>query len=130
MRVATCDRVPTIGIVDDDLSVCRALSRMVKVSGFEVRSYGSAQELLGDEQLGGIDLLLLDIKMPAVDGFALQRQLAVSGLSIPFVFMTSYDNDAWRAKAIEEGAIAFMLKPLDETDLLAAIHKGLGLMNS
>lgn len=80
---------------------------------------------MDDRQIGGIDLLLLDIKMPVMDGFALQEHLATAGFSIPIVFMTSYEVDKMRAKLMGKGSTAFLQKPIDEKDLLAAIREGL-----
>ena len=123
MRTAMPDKSRTICVVDDDPSVCKALSRLIKLSGFNVKSYGSAQELLDDKQLGIIDLLLLDIKMPVMDGFALQDHLSAAGFNIPIVFMTAHEVDRMRAKVMEKGAVAFLQKPFDEKDLLEAINK-------
>ena len=119
------DRCRTICVVDDDPAVCKALSRLIKLSGFNVKSYGSAQALLDDKQLGSIDLLLLDIKMPAMDGFALQDHLSAAGFNIPIVFMTAHEADRMRATVMEKGAVAFLQKPFEEQDLLEAITNGL-----
>jgi FixJ family two-component response regulator len=119
------DRCRTISVVDDDPAVCKALSRLIRLSGFNVKSFGSAQELLDDMQLGNIDLLLLDIKMPVMDGFALQDHLYAAGFNIPIVFMTAHEADSMRAKVMEKGAVAFLQKPFEEQDLLAAINNGL-----
>jgi len=115
----------TICVVDDDPAVCKALSRLIRLSGFVVKSYGSAQALLAGKQLGSIDLLLLDIKMPAMDGFAIQDRLSASGFNIPIVFMTAHEADRMRAKAMAAGAVDFLQKPIEEQDLLEAITKGL-----
>ena len=119
------DKCQTICVVDDDPSVCKALSRLIKLSGFNVKSYISAQEFLDDKQLGSIDLLLLDIKMPVMDGFALKDRLSAAGINIPIVFMTAHEVEKTRAKAMEKGGVAFLQKPFDEKDLLEAINKGL-----
>jgi two-component system response regulator FixJ len=119
------DKYRTICVVDDDPSVCKALSRLIRLSGFNVKSYGSAQEFLDDKQLGSIDLLLLDIKMPGLDGFALQDHLSAAGFHIPIVFMTAHEVDRMRTKVMEKGAVAFLQKPFEEQDLLEAINSGL-----
>jgi FixJ family two-component response regulator len=119
------DKRRTICVVDDDPSVCRALSRLIKLSGFNVKLFGSGQELLDDKQLGSIDLLLLDIKMPVMDGFALQDHLSAAGFNIPIVFMTAHEADTMRTKVMEKGAVAFLQKPFEEQDLLEAINHGL-----
>ncbi|MFH1580644.1 MAG: response regulator [Pseudomonadota bacterium] len=119
------DKRHNICVVDDDPSICRALSRVIKLAGFNVKAYISARDFLGDKQLKNIDLLLLDIKMPVMDGFALQEHLSATGINIPLVFMTAHEADKMRTKAMEKGAAAFLQKPIDEKDLLGAINKGL-----
>ena len=119
------DKHHTICVLDDDSSVCKALSRVIKLAGFNVKSYISSQEFLDDPQIEGIDLLLLDIKMPVMDGFALQEHLSASGVNIPFIFMTAHEVEKARSQAIRKGAVAFLQKPFEEQDLLEAIHKGL-----
>jgi len=119
------DKYHTICVVDDDPSVCKALSRVIKLAGFKVKSYISGQELLDDNQLGSIDLLILDIKMPITNGFALQDHLIATGFNIPFIFMTAHDIDTAQVIAMKKGAVAFLQKPFDENDLLEAINKGL-----
>jgi len=124
------DKCRTICVVDDDSSVCKALSRLIKLSGFNVKSYRSAKEFLDDKQLGSIDLLLLDIKMPVMGGFALQDHLFAAGFNIPIVFMTAHEVDRMRAKVMEKGAVAFLQKPIEEQDLLEAIDNGLKQLNT
>ena len=121
------DTYQTVCIVDDDPSVCKALTRLIKLAGFKVKSYTSAQELLDEKQLGSIDLLLLDIKMPDMNGFALQEHLAVIGFNISFIFMTAHDDNTTRTIAMKKDAVAFLQKPFDENDLLEAINIGLKL---
>ena len=121
------DKNHTICIVDDDPSVCKALSRVIRTAGFNVISCGSPQELLDDKELGSIDLLVLDIKMPVMNGFALQDHIAASGLSIPYIFMSAHDVDSARTIAIGKNAVAFLQKPFDEKDLLDAINRGLSI---
>jgi two-component system response regulator FixJ len=128
-RARMSDKCHTVCVVDDDPSVCKALSRVIRLAGFDVRSYSSSQELLDADQFGGIDLLLLDIRMPVMDGFALQDYLSTNGFSVPIVFMTAHDVDKARSKAMEKGAVAFLEKPFVEKDLLEAINKGLTRIN-
>ncbi len=119
------NRCHTICVVDDDPDICRALSRIIKLAGFTVKAYSSGQDFLDDKQMGRIDLLLLDIKMPVMDGFALQDNLIAAGFHIPIVFITAHEIDDLQTKAIGKGSVAFLQKPIDEKDLLEAIAKGL-----
>jgi len=118
---------PTIGIVDDEPSVCKALSRLITSAGFDVITYVSAQAFLDDKPSSEPDLLVLDVRMPGMNGLDLQNHLAASGQTIPIVFITAHENDVEKATAMAAGAVAFFQKPLDEKDLLGVIHKALNL---
>jgi len=120
----------TICVVDDNPSVCKALSRLIKSAGFKVKTYGSAQEFLNDDHSKSSDLLVLDVRMPGMNGLDLQNYLAASGHTIPIVFITAHEDDIVKTKAIAAGAVAFFQKPFDEKDLLGAIYKGLNLKNT
>jgi FixJ family two-component response regulator len=117
----------TICVVDDDPSVCKALSRLIKSDGFRVKTYGSTQEFLGDDHTERPDLLVLDVRMPGMNGLDLQNHLAASDHTIPIVFITAYENGRAKTKAMAEGAVAFFKKPFDEKDLLGVIYKALNL---
>jgi FixJ family two-component response regulator len=117
----------TICVVDDDPSVCKALSRLIKSAGFDVKTYGSAQEFLVDNPAEGSDLLVLDVRMPGMNGLDLQDHLAASGHKTPIVFITAHEDGIAKNKAMTAGAVAFFQKPFDEKDLLGAIYKGLDL---
>lgn len=116
---------PTICVVDDEPSVCRALSRLITSAGFNVITYGSAQAFLDDDHTEAPDLLVLDVRMPGMNGLALQNRLAASGLTIPIVFITAHENAIAKTKALAAGAVAFFQKPLDDKVLLGAIHQAL-----
>lgn len=120
----------TICVVDDNPSVCKALSRLIKSAGFKVKTYGSAQEFLNDDHSKSSDLLVLDVRMPGMNGLDLQNYLAASGYTIPIVFITAHEDDIVKTKAMAAGAVAFFQKPFDEKDLLGAIYKGLNLKNT
>ena len=115
----------TIGVVDDDPSVCKALSRLMSAARFIVKTDGSAQEFLNDDHTEGVDLLVIDVRMPGMNGLDLQSRLAASGHTIPIVFITAYEDDMAKTKAMAVGAVAFFQKPFDEKDLLGAIYKAL-----
>ena len=118
---------PTVCVVDDDPSVCKALSRMIKSAGYKVKTYGSAQEFLDDNDNEQPALLVLDVRMPGMNGLDLQNHLAASGHAIPIVFITAHENGMAKTTAMAAGAVAFFQKPFDEKDLLGAIYKALNL---
>ena len=117
---------PTICVVDDEPSVCKALSRLIMSAGFNVIIYGSAQAFWDDDPTKEPDLLVLDVQMPAMNGLDLQKHLAVSGRAIPIVFITAHENAMAKSTAMAAGAMAFFQKPFDEKDLLGVIHKAIG----
>jgi FixJ family two-component response regulator len=121
---------PTVCVVDDDPSVCKALSRLIKSAGFNVKTYGSAQKFLNDGHPKEPDLLILDVRMPGMNGLDLQNHLAASGRAIPILFITAHDNSMAETSAMAAGAAAFFQKPFDEKDLLGAIYKALNLNNT
>jgi FixJ family two-component response regulator len=116
---------PTIYVVDDDASVRRALSRLLRSAGFQVETFMSAQEFLDSGQAKGPGLLVLDVRMPGLSGLALQKVLAASGCRLPIVFITAFDNDRERAQGLAAGAVAFLRKPFQEHPLMEAIKAGL-----
>ena len=95
----------TICVVDDNPSVCKALSRLIKSSGFNVKTYGSTQELLNDDHSKSSDLLVLDVQMPGMNGLDLQNHLAVSGHTIPIVFITAHEDGIAKTKAMAAGGL-------------------------
>ena len=114
-------------VVDDDPSVCTALGRLLKSAGFRARTYGSARAFLDAERSGMPDVLILDLRMPDMDGLGLQAYLTASGRAPPIVFITAHEDEIARKKAMASGAVAFFQKPFDEKNLLAVICRVLHL---
>ena len=114
-----------ISIVDDDDSVRESLQRLMRSVGFEVNVFASAEEFLNSDRLRYTDCLILDVRLPGMDGFDLQRHLANSHSEIPIIFITSHEDDELRARAHNAGAIDYLLKPFNNKDLLDAIDEAL-----
>ena len=115
-----------IYIVDDDASVLRALRRLIKAMGFTVETFASAEDFLQSGHRKKRGCLILDIQLPGMDGFDLQKRLAASDCRIPLIFITAHEDTKVRVRALEAGA-AFLQKPFDEQALLNAINTALGL---
>jgi len=115
----------TIFVVDDDESVRRALERLMKSSGFKVETFGSAREFLNTGGTRRTGILVLDVRMPEMTGLELQKQLAASGAEIPVIFISAHEDSRAVEMALAAGAEAFLYKPFDDQDLLAAIDRAL-----
>ena len=115
-----------ISIVDDDLSVRRALRRLVQSAGYLVETFASAPEFLRSVPSARPTCLLLDIYLEGMTGFELQERLVASDLAIPVIFMTAHDDAATRERIRRSGAAGYLGKPFDRHALLEAIRRVAG----
>jgi FixJ family two-component response regulator len=113
---------PTIFLVDDDASVLKALSRVLREEGWSVATFESAQAFLAQRDPNAEGCLVLDVTMPGLDGLELQRRLAVAGESLPIVFVTGHGDIPMSVQAIKAGAADFLTKPVQAQVLLTAVH--------
>jgi two-component system response regulator FixJ len=111
-----------IYVVDDDKSARMGLRRLLRSSGFQVEIFGSAQEFLDHGPVEDGGLIILDVRMPAINGLDLQKRLAARGSKLPIIFITGFEDPLARGEALKSGAIAFLQKPVDEQTLLGAIE--------
>jgi FixJ family two-component response regulator len=118
--------VPLISVVDDDHSVRESLARLIRSVGFGAQVFGSAEEYLSAGQRCPGDCLILDIRMPGMNGLELQHELSATDRDLPVIFITAHGSDAEvRARALEAGAVDYLLKPLQEEEVLKAIDAAL-----
>ena len=118
--------IPLISVVDDDHSVRESLARLIRSVGFGVQVFGSAEEFLSVGQGRQTDCLILDIRMPGMNGLELQRELSASDPDLPVIFITAHGSDAEvRATALAAGAVDYLFKPLREDEVLKAINAAL-----
>jgi FixJ family two-component response regulator len=115
-----------ISIVDDDLSVRRALGRLVQSAGYLVETFPSAREFLGSPPSTRSACLVLDIYLEGMNGFELQEQLAADRIVIPIIFMTAHDDVTTRERIRRSGAAGYLGKPFDGQALLDAIRRVAG----
>lgn len=111
-----------IYIVDDDVSVCRALGLLLKSHGFKVRTFTRSTEFLACKHLKVPSCLVLDIRLPDINGLTLQVAMATQKLTIPIVFITGHGDIPMSVRAMKAGAIDFIPKPFTEKKLLAAVR--------
>jgi len=108
-------------VVDDDASICKSLSLLLKANGFKVEAFTNAEEFLGFKHPKLQSCLVLDIQLPNINGFALQDLMAQRGIITPIIFITGYGDIPMSVKAMKAGAIDFLPKPFTEKKLLNAI---------
>jgi len=118
-------RVPLIAIVDDDDSLRNSLDDLLRSVGFRAHGFSSAEAFLNSPQVHETACLILDVRLPGMNGLALQRQIVAANWRIPIIFVTAYADDDARARALAAGAVAFLYKPCREEDLLNAIEAAL-----
>ncbi len=111
-----------IGIVDDDQSVRDSISSLLRSAGYKTAAFESAEAFLNSAGLTEPDCLVLDVRMPGLSGLELQSQLHEMRRQTPIIFITAHTDDIVRARALQQGAAAFLGKPFSEDILLGAIH--------
>lgn len=114
-----------ISVVDDDESIRRTTTFLVESFGFRAAGFQSAEDFLASDDLPQTSCLVVDVQMPGMNGFQLQSELAAAGWRIPIIFITAYDDEVARDRAIEAGAVAFMGKPFNDEELLHTIRLAL-----
>ena len=114
-----------IAIVDDDEALREAMECFVQSLGYNVSTFGSAEEFLNSEQVSKISCLITDLHMPGLSGLDLQDRLIGTGHRFPIIFITGYPDENVRAHAMNAGAIAFLSKPFNADHLIGYLDKAL-----
>lgn len=112
-------------VVDDDLSVREALSSLIRSVGLAVETYASAADFLAAPRRPGAACLILDVRMPGLNGLELQSQLVHAEEDLPIVFITGHGDIPMAVRAMKKGAVEFLPKPFRDEELLAAIRTAL-----
>jgi FixJ family two-component response regulator len=115
-----------VSIVDDDESVRESLPDLLEELGFASRAFASAAEFLASDALDQTRCLLLDVAMPGMSGPELYRELRQQGRTVPVIFITAQGDEKVRSLVLDNGAIAYLLKPFAEAELRAALAVALG----
>ncbi|HEY1526001.1 MAG TPA: response regulator transcription factor [Candidatus Angelobacter sp.] len=116
---------PTVFVIDDDALVRSAIQGMMKSVGLHSETFATPQEFLRNKRPDGPSCLILDVRLPGVNGLDFQRELADAGFRIPIIFITGHGDIPMTVKAMKSGAIEFLTKPFRDQDLLDAIHQAL-----
>lgn len=118
---AMTEREPLVAVVDDEDDVRQALHRLLRSAGFDVLAYGSGSEFLRHAAGSNPDCVVLDLRMPGASGFDVQRRLIEQNLRIPVVVMTGNESIESRKEALDNGAEAYLCKPVDADTLIDAV---------
>jgi FixJ family two-component response regulator len=119
------DKRPLLSLVDDDESVRESLPDMLKEFGFTARAFSSAQEFLSSGCIDETRCLILDIAMPGMSGPELHLELKRLGQEVPTIFITGQRDETIRDRVLKQGAVGFVLKPIDDEALVATIKTAL-----
>ena len=130
MSAVPTDLRPTIYVVDDDESVRESMSSLLRSAGMQVAVFPSALQFLNYKDLQAFACVVLDVRMPGMDGFGLQERLSAMGRDIPIIFITGHGEVPLAVRAMRAGAIDFLNKPFEDTDLLNAIELALSHLSS
>jgi len=114
-----------ISVVDDDESARHSTALLIESFGFQAASFESAESLLKSSQLEETSCLIIDVRMPGINGLELESHLAAAGYRIPVIFITAYDDGESRRRAMQAGAVAFLSKPFTDERLLQTIRSAL-----
>lgn len=119
------DGSAVVYVVDDDSSVLRSIERLLRTAGYDFKTFASAREFLDCQHPDAPSCLILDVKMPEVNGLELQNHLADRGKSFPIIFITGHGTVPISVQAMKAGAVDFLQKPFDAEDLLNAVRRAI-----
>lgn len=114
-----------VAVVDDDELVRMGLQKLLKVAGFKVATFDSAEDFLASSQLPDVACLIADIRMPGMSGLELQAKLKAERYAIPIIFITAHGDSKLRMQTMLEGAVEFLTKPFDDRVLLDTVRAAL-----
>jgi FixJ family two-component response regulator len=121
---------PTVFVIDDDASVRKGLSRLLRSLGFDVEVFPSAEEFLEREHYEGVGCIVLDVRMPGLSGMDLQDELNKAECSMPIIFITGHGDIPMSVQAMKRGAADFLSKPFDDDELLRAVNEAVATARS
>src|SRR5690348_14351410 len=116
---------PVVLVVDDDPSVCTALSRLIRSVGLEVRTFATVEEVLDAVRPDALGCVILDVRLPDLSGLEVQGELAKEDVDLPIIFVTGHGDIPMSVRAMKAGAVEFLIKPFKEQDLLDAVQRGI-----
>ncbi len=119
------DSEALVFVIDDDPSVRKSLTRVLREAGYSIETFTNPDEYLKREPYKGSGCIVLDVRMPEMSGPELQEYLLQSGLTLPIVFITGFADTQATVSAIKKGAIDFLVKPFRSRELLRAVSEAI-----
>ena len=116
---------PIVFVIDDDRMIREGLQSLIRSVGLRVETFASAQDFLAAKRPDAPACLILDVRMPGLNGLELQRKLSEANVHIPIIFITGHGDIPMSVRAMKEGAQEFLTKPVRGQDLLDAIQKAI-----
>jgi FixJ family two-component response regulator len=114
-----------VSIVEDDQFFRESMRRLMRSLGYAVEAFSSADDFLGSPRVVETACLIADIHMPAMTGLELHQRLVATGHAIPTILVTAFPNDVDRARALDDGVVCYLRKPVDEDHLTRCLRKAL-----
>jgi FixJ family two-component response regulator len=121
----TSTAAPTVFIVDDDAGMRAAIQGLLKEVGLRSEAFGTPQEFLRSKRPETPSCLILDVRLPGMNGLDFQRKLIESGILLPIIFITGHGDIPMSVRAMKSGAVEFLTKPFNDQDLLDAVQQAL-----
>jgi FixJ family two-component response regulator len=119
-------RALLVSIVEDDLFFGQSMRRLMRSLGYPVEVFASAADFLASPRRRETNCLITDVQMPVMSGLELHRTLVDAGQAIPTILVTAYPNDTDRARALNDGVVCYLGKPIDEAQLTRCLRAALG----
>jgi len=114
-----------VSVVEDDQFFRESMRRLMRSLGYKVEIFASAADFLASPRLGETACLIADVNMPVMTGVELYRHLVDSGHTIPTILVTAFPNDVQRTRALNDGVVCYLRKPVDEQHLKRCLHAAL-----
>jgi FixJ family two-component response regulator len=114
-----------VSVVEDDQFFRESMRRLMRSLGYSVEIFPSAADFLGSPRLAETACLIADVQMPAMNGFELHRRLIAAGYAIPTILVTAYADEGARARALNDGVVCYLRKPVGEEDLVRCLRAAL-----
>ncbi len=118
-------KAPLISVVEDDQFFRESIRRLLRSQGYSVEAFPSAVDFLASPRLKETAVLIADVNMPAMSGIELYRHFINTGHSIPTILVTAYPNDIDRARALNDGVVCYLRKPVNDEHLIRCLREAL-----